>query len=627
LEHYQLTAPLIEASFSGVPLIYRNYPNGIDTPGAFHFTCVPLSVNKLLWLIHAKYAIEFYTWAPLALDQGRLRFGRVLLEAPPGVAFERVKLAALAIRALLFDTSKLEAVAMLDGGSGIALWIPLADAPQAADLRPWLTELAHWAAAKQPDLISTEANVHHDGRVHVHVSSNAPWRCSAVPYSLRAQGLTVCTPIRWDELESFDSAAAVRAAAFPQRLHEHGDVFAREVAVIAGQRFDASSDVARDETLREMRTTPEPRGHIITAAIEILGDGKPRDAKELLHEALERKLIPPNTTYHYVYTALIEYIARQLGRGRNPPILQDAQRRFRINEPLDDWPDVATLPPAQEDPDAQALCQRLEKTGAGDDPAAFETAVCDAFAHLGFLTQHLGDRAQPDGIADAILGPLGYRVLLECKTARRIVTQPDAAEAAKFRDAFKADRCVLVGPDFSDEIELLQELQTHRVTALTVPDIATLLHVGANPLEVQRLLVPGYACDVMSDLLWERGHGLAKRVATIAFLLAREGWQAQRNAAEQRDAGDPPRLTVDAAMLLVDTALRNAGSSQACARAEVEQAFAYLASPNVGAAVRDGDALVILRDLAACVRDASIYKDAWFGDHAPLTIDHELGAR
>jgi hypothetical protein len=66
LEHYQLTAPLIEASFSGVPLIYRNYPNGIGTPGAFHFTCVPLSVNKLLWLIHAKYAIEFYTWAPLA---------------------------------------------------------------------------------------------------------------------------------------------------------------------------------------------------------------------------------------------------------------------------------------------------------------------------------------------------------------------------------------------------------------------------------------------------------------------------------------------------------------------------------------------------------------------------------
>jgi DNA primase len=586
LAHYRLAAPLIEAPLSGAPIVYRNYPNGIDTQGIFHITCVPLSVDKLLWLIHTKYAIEFYTWAPPALDETRLRFGRVLLEAPQGVEFERVKLAALAIRALLFDARKLEAISILDGGSGMALWIPLADTPHAVQLREWLTGLAHCAAAKHPDLISTEADVRADGRVHMHVGTNAVRRYSAVPYSLRAQGLTVCTPIRWEELGSFASGSAVRAADFPQRLREHGDVFASEYAVIAGQRF----------TLRqaEMRTTPEPRGHIITAAIEILGDGRARDAKALLRESLARKLVPPNTTYHYVYTALIEYIARQLGRGRKPPIVQDAQRRFRINEPLDDWPDLVPLPQPPTDEEAQALCHRLATTGGGDDPAAFESAVCDAFAHLGFLTQHLGDRAQPDGVADAILGPLGYRVLLECKTARHIVTQPDAAEAAKFREAFKADRCTLVGPDFSDEIEVLHELQTHRVTALTVPDIETLIHIGANPLEVKRVLEPGYACDVMSDLLWERGHGLSKRVATIAYLVAREGWQAQRTAAEQREAGDPPGLTLDAAMLLVDAALKNAGSSQACARAEVEQAFAYLSSPNVGLAVRDGDALVIL---------------------------------
>jgi hypothetical protein len=345
-----------------------------------------------------------------------------------------------------------------------------------------------------------------------------------------------------------------------------------------------------------MRATPEPRGHIITAAIDILGDGRARDAKEILQESLDRKLVPPNTTYHYVYTALIEYIARQLGRGRKPPILQDAQRRFRINEPLDDWPDLVPSPVPPGDPDAEALAQRLEATGGGDDPAAFEAVVCDAFARLGFLTQHLGGRAQPDGIADAILGPLGYRVLLECKTAKRLVTQPDAAEAAKFRDAFTADRCTLVGPDFSDEIELLQELQTHRVTALTVRDLQTLLFVRANAREVKRVLVPGYACDVMSDLLWERRHGIAKRVATIAYLIEREGWSVQRTAAEQGGAAEAPSLTVDAAMMLVDAALKAAGSSQACARVEVEEAFAYLASPNVGAAVRLGEALVLVHE-------------------------------
>src|SRR5262249_44726992 len=156
----------------------------------------------------------------------------------------------------------------------------------------------------------------------------------------------------------------------------------------------------------------------------------PRDAKALLAEALARKLVPANTTYHYIYTALIEYIARQLGRGRKPPIVQDAQRRFQIDEPLDDWP---TVPPAADDAAAiDELCQRLEPPAPGADPAAFEVAVCDAFARLGFLTQHLGQHGQPDGIADAILGTQGYRLLLECKTAKSVVTEPDAAEAAKF---------------------------------------------------------------------------------------------------------------------------------------------------------------------------------------------------
>ncbi|HVR45421.1 MAG TPA: hypothetical protein VMT95_02080 [Candidatus Binatia bacterium] len=77
-----------------------------------------------------------------------------------------------------------------------------------------------------------------------------------------------------------------------------------------------------------MRTTPEPRGHIFTAAIGILGDGK-AGARQLLEEALARKLVPPNTTYHYVYASLIEYIARQFGRGRKPPILQDAALMWR----------------------------------------------------------------------------------------------------------------------------------------------------------------------------------------------------------------------------------------------------------------------------------------------------------
>ena len=368
--------------------------------------------------------------------------------------------------------------------------------------------------------------------MHVHVSSNAVRRYSAVPYTLRAQGLTVCTPIRWDELGAFASAHPLRAADVPQRLQQHGDVFASELKVIAGQTFAAHAGAAAIP----MRATPEPRGHIITATIDILNDGKPRDAKQLLQEALNRKLIPPNTTYHYVYTALIEYIARQLGRGRKPPILQDAQRRFRINEPPDDWPNL--VPPADlpVDRDAQGLAHRLETTGSGDDPAAFERPSAIRSRISAFSPSI--SAAGPSPTASPM--PFSARSAIVCcwNVRRRSISSPNPTppkprSSATLSTPISARSSAPTSPTRSS---CLQELQTHRVTALTVPDLQTLLHVAANPLEIKRVLVSGYAGDVMSDLLWERAHGLAKRVATIAYLILREGWNAQRIAAEQGGA-------------------------------------------------------------------------------------------
>jgi hypothetical protein len=58
-------------------------------------------------------------------------------------------------------------------------------------------------------------------------------------------------------------------------------------------------------------------GSRVTAAIEILDDGKARTAQELLAEALKRKLVPAGTTPHYIYTALFEYIA-DVSIGKHP---------------------------------------------------------------------------------------------------------------------------------------------------------------------------------------------------------------------------------------------------------------------------------------------------------------------
>ena len=589
LDHYRLAGPLMSAQFADAPLVFLDFPDGFANLPHYHITDVPLNPTKILWAVHAYYAIEFHTWASVPSDENRLRFARILLELPEG-PFERVKEAALAMRAALFEVH-MEAIALIDGRAGIALWVPLADMPLAETVRAWLHQLCAKAVARHPALLTMEPNTHRDGRVHIHVSSNAPDHFSAVPYSLRgADNLPMCTPIAWEELGTVDAIAAT-AATFPERLKKQGDVFAQQLAPIAGQTLPPARVLSMAVSKGH---TPEPRGRIITAAIDILDDGKARTADELCAEAIKRGLVPNTTKRKYVYSALIEYIARAMGRNRKPPIVQDAQRRFRINEPPDDWPDLVPLAQPAIDAATQALCDRLDATATGDDPAAFEIAVCDAFAHLGFLTQHLGGHGQADGVADAILGSLGYRVVIECKTAKTIVNEPDCAEVAKEMASLAGAYGVLVGPAFSDETELLSELQTHKVTALTVADLQTLLQLCANALEVQAILVPGYAGDVLTDFLWNRQHGPRKRVAAVAAILQQEAWKAQTTAATQGGPLNAPRLTIDSAMLLVDEALRNDGAAHACTREEVQAAFAWLTNPIVGrATTMTEDAIVV----------------------------------
>jgi DNA primase len=588
LAHYGLVGPLMEASLQNSPIVFANYPDGLDRPAVYHVTAVPLTHVKLLWLIHAKYAISFFTWAPLPEDPNRLRFGRILLEGG-GTSFDRVKQAAIAMRDILIEKAGWHCVPLIDGGQGIALWIPLADAPQAQPLRTRLHELCGEAIVRHPDLISGEANTHADGRVHVHVSSNAARRYSAAPYSLRPPNLTVCAPVDWHELDAIAGGDAFTDRDFPARLNAVGDVFARMVAAMPAQQLAPRTAV--------MSNTPAPRGHVILAAMEILADGKARTADEILEEALRRHLLTADTKRKYVYTALTEYIARQIAHQRHAPFLQDERRRFRINEPADDWPDIAPAP--RDHAQVAELNKRLEDTSSGDDPAAFEIAVCDAFAHLGFLTQHIGGGGAPDGIADAILGPLGYRVTIECKTGKHPINQAQAPEeAAKFRDGYAAQFSVLAGPEFSSELELLDELQNHRVTAVSVSDLQTLLELDATAFEIRALLVPGYCSDHVADLLWERNHGAAKRVWTVAHFVASEGWAKQKMNAKMGGSANASSFTVDDAMDAADRALEAAGSDESATRADVRRAFDLLTSATDGRAVwgdNDCSSIVIVR--------------------------------
>lgn len=357
-------------------------------------------------------------------------------------------------------------------------------------------------------------------------------------------------------------------------------------------------------------------GHVITAAIAVLADGVPRTSDEICAQALKRGLVPASTSKRYVYTALIEYIARTRGHERKPAIVQDADRRFRANHPADPWPAPADAP-ALNPPTAASLAalDRVRATATGLDPAQFEAAVCALFETLGFAATHLGGQGAPDGYLDAPLGPLAYRVMLECKTgsANAIVTQPNVVEAAKYRATYGAAYCALVGPSFGAETAFAGELRTHGVSAWTLDDLTAVVQAGFDPAALRALFAPGLVADVVDDAVWSAAHGAGKRVGAICDAIEAIAARQQRVALGEAPA-DAPLLDVDAAMMLLDEHFADRGSAARCSRGDVVAAFDWLTHPRVGRAMWTGEdrrAIVVtaaLRTIASAEGETSCPK-------------------
>jgi hypothetical protein len=605
--HYGRVAPLLHAAFGGMPIVSASFPDGLGTKAHWHTKPLPLEPSVFAWCLDKLSAVEFHSWFPAPGAHDRCGIARIFLEtagtatAAHGAVSLSLSKAARLTRAAL-RTHGLDAILMLDGTGGIALLVPFDDRPAYDDVRAWLHGFANALAAAHGSLFTTEPNTHGGPLVHIHVSHNAVRMFSALPYSARGlDGLPIALPIPWELLDTMPTAS-ITVAEFPAHFAQYGDTLFNERHRIGEQRFSAlpvTLSVGADLVIPSVGAKPRSRGTgPISAAMQILSDGVTRNADEILAEAVKHHLLAVDYKAKYVYTALIEYIARANGNGRKPYIVQDENRNFRINEPLDDWPNLNPPPPRPPDPQARALVDRLTATATGSSPVAFEVAVCDAFAHMGFLTNHVGGNKAPDGYGDAILGPLGYRVMFECKTGKGNVTQPDALEAAKYKDAFHAQYCTLIGPAFPDEVELTQELKTHGVSAWTLDDLTTALLAGTNAYELRPCFEPGYAADDLMDLLWNRDHGLGKRVRVVAALIQQAGWDLQTTAARTGTPADAPLLTIDTAMALVDQELARLGSTQGCTREEVTLAVEYLASPTTAVAAGVGSGIAIVAQVA-----------------------------
>ena len=73
---------------------------------------------------------------------------------------------------------------------------------------------------------------------------------------------------------------------------------------------------------------------------------------------------------------------------------------------------------------ARRLPARLANLNPPCIPGHSKSPSATRSLHMGFPTNHVGGNKAPGGYGDASLGPVGYRVMLECKTGKGNVTQP-----------------------------------------------------------------------------------------------------------------------------------------------------------------------------------------------------------
>ncbi len=390
--HYARVTPLAHAVFGGMPIVSTSFPDGLSGAPHWHTKPLPLEPSTIAWCLEKLGSLEFHSWFPAPHQPDRLGYARIMLEATGSLDAAHMRHAARLTRTALNDRD-VDAILVQNGDGNLTLFIPFADAPAYDDVRTWLHAVANELALKHGALFSTEPNTRGGNLVHLHVTHNAVRGYSSLPYALRARpDLPVNLPIAWSDLDTIENGS-VTIATFPAHFRTHGDTLFIEHRRLAEQRFSQTQTERR--AAQPQHLALPSKGTTISAALQILADGITRSADAILDEAIRRGLLAADYKARYVYTALIEYIARANGNGRKPSIVQDEMRNFRINEPPDDWPDLAAPASPAPDPAAQALAARLTAAAHGTDPASFEVAVCDAFAHLGFITTHVGGEKAP----------------------------------------------------------------------------------------------------------------------------------------------------------------------------------------------------------------------------------------
>jgi bifunctional non-homologous end joining protein LigD len=158
-------------------------------------------------------SVEFHGWGSRAGAVERPDRLVIDLDPDPTIGFQPVKQAAFQVRRS-FAAVGLDSFALLSGGKGIHIIVPLAPVAEWGKVREFAKSFCTALAEAAPDrfTIALPKNERR-GRIFLDFLRNQRTATAIVPYSARARtGMPVATPIGWEELEHIERSDAFTIA-------------------------------------------------------------------------------------------------------------------------------------------------------------------------------------------------------------------------------------------------------------------------------------------------------------------------------------------------------------------------------------------------------------------------------
>jgi len=141
------------------------------------------------------------------------------LDPDPKLGFTAVKEAAFQLRRA-FDALGLESFALLTGGKGIHIVVPLLPEAEWDAVREFAKALCTTLAEADPQRFTVALpKLQRRGRIFLDFLRNQRTATAILPYSARARaGMPVAAPVTWDELEHIERSDAFSIADIEQLL-------------------------------------------------------------------------------------------------------------------------------------------------------------------------------------------------------------------------------------------------------------------------------------------------------------------------------------------------------------------------------------------------------------------------